>query len=73
MAKKSKVKVPKRVFGFKLNKGTRKDLKKLLRMVEHPDTRTMAMTAATGLAAFLAERFTEHRLERKPARPVEAH
>jgi hypothetical protein len=59
MAKKSKLKVPKKIMGFKLSKGTRKDLKKLLRMFGDPDTRTLAMAAASGLAAYLAERFAE--------------
>ena len=60
MAKKDKTtKVPKRDLGFKLSKGTRKDLKKLLKMFRNPDTHTIAMTAAGGLAAFLAERFAE--------------
>ena len=32
----AKNKVPKKLMGFKLRKGTRKDLKQLLRMVAHP-------------------------------------
>jgi hypothetical protein len=63
MAKKNKIKVPKRIFGFKLSKGTRKDLKKLLKMVEHPQKRAIAMTAAGGLATFLLERFADKKLE----------
>jgi hypothetical protein len=65
---KSKIKVPKRILGFKLSKGTRKDLKKLLKMLTHPDERALAVTAATGLAAFLLERFGE----KKPDRAKEA-
>jgi len=65
MAKKNKgPKVPKKIMGFKLSKGTRKDLKKLLRMFGNPDTRKLAMTAASGLAAYLAQRFVEN----KPAK-----
>ena len=63
MAKKNKV--PKEILGFKLSKGTRKDLKKLLRMVTQPDTRTLAISAAGGLAAFLAERFAEHEIDKQ--------
>ena len=73
MAKKGKgLKVPKRIMGFKLSKGTRKDLRKLLRMVGEPDTRTLAMTAASGLAAYLAEQFAEKQLARS-ARRSHAH
>jgi predicted site-specific integrase-resolvase len=64
MAKKNKSKVPKTILGFKLSKGTRKDLKKLLKMFRNPDTHTIAMTAAGGLAAFLAERFAEHEVDK---------
>ena len=60
MAKKNKV--PKKVLGFKLSKGTRKDLKKLLSMLEGPDTRALAISVAGGLAAYLAEKFAEHEI-----------
>jgi len=74
MAKKTKVKVPKRVFGFKLSKGTRKDLKKLLKMVANPDTKALAMSAAGGLAALLAERFAEHEQDKHQSKaPRLAH
>jgi len=62
MAKKNKGLVPKKIMGFKLSKGTRKDLKKLLRMFGDSDTRTLAVAAASGLAAYLAERFAENKL-----------
>ena len=70
-----KIKVPKKLMGFKLSKGTRKDLKKLLKMVTEPDTRTLAVSAASALAAFIAERFAEYQLDKrdKRARPVQAH
>ena len=73
MAKKNKV--PKEILGFKLSKGTRKDLKKLLKMFHKPDTHALAMTAAGGLAAFLAERFAEYELDKhsKPGRARAAH
>ena len=60
----AKTKVPKKLMGFKLRKGTRKDLKKLLRMVAHPDTRTLAISAAGALAAFIAERFAEYEIDK---------
>ena len=63
-----KLKVPKKILGFKLSKGTRKDLKKLLKMFRDPDTHTLAMTAAGGLAAFLAERFAEHEVDKSSAK-----
>jgi hypothetical protein len=73
MAKQDKkLKVPKRIMGFKLSKGTRKDLKKLLRMFGKPDSRTLAMTAASGLAAYLAEQFAEKQMA-KNARRSDAH
>jgi hypothetical protein len=60
-----KIKVPKKLMGFKLSKGTRKDLKKLLKMVTEPDTRTVAVSAAGALAAFLAERFAEYEFDKR--------
>jgi hypothetical protein len=73
MARKDKKpKVPKRIMGFKLSKGTRKDLRKLLRMFGKPDSRALAMTAASGLAAYLAEQFAEKQMA-KGARRSHAH
>ena len=71
----AKYKVPKKLMGFKLRKGTRKDLKKLLRMVSHPDTRTLAVSAAGALAAFIAERFAEYEIDKhdKDRRRAHAH
>jgi len=70
MARKNKV--PKKLAGFKLSKGTRKDLKKLLKMVAEPDTRTLAVSAAGALAAFIAERFAEHQFDKR-GRRAHAH
>ncbi|MBO0749000.1 MAG: hypothetical protein J2O44_01025 [Porphyrobacter sp.] len=64
MAKKSGSKVPKKVMGFKLSKGTRKDVKKLLKMVGDPDKKDLAISAAGGLAAFLAERVAEYEFDK---------
>jgi hypothetical protein len=54
------LKVPKKLMGFKLSKGTRKDLNKLLKMVTHPDTRSIAMSAMAALSSLLAERMAAH-------------
>ena len=67
-----KYKVPKELMGFKLSKGTRKDLKKLLRMFLEPDTRTLATAAASGLVAYLTERFAEKKSSSRK-RPLAAH
>lgn len=73
MGKKSgKIEVPKKIMGFKLSKGTRKDIRKLLKMIGSPDKRQVAMSAAGGLAAFLTERFAAHELE-KHRTPQQAH
>jgi hypothetical protein len=73
MGKKSgKIEVPKKIMGFKLSKGTRKDIRKLLKMIGSPDKRHIAMSAAGGLAAFLTERFAAHELEKHQA-PQQAH
>jgi hypothetical protein len=62
MAKKKRdvPKIPKEILGFRLSKGTRKDLRKLLKMIAHPGKRTMAMSAAAALSALLAQRLAEH-------------
>lgn len=54
-----KVTIPKRIFGFKLSKGTRKDLRKLIGLLEHPEARTLELSAATALAAYLGEKTLE--------------
>ena len=64
MAKKDKPKVPKKVLGFKLSKGTRKDLRRLVRMLGNPDKQALAVSAAGGLAAFLAERLAEYEMDK---------
>lgn len=68
-----KYKVPRKLMGFKLSKGTRKDLKKLLKMVTEPDTRTLAVSVAGALAAFIAERFTERELDKQGKSGSRAH
>jgi hypothetical protein len=54
------IKVPKKLMGFKLSKGTRKDLNKLLKMTAIPDKRTLAMSAMSAITALLAERMSAH-------------
>lgn len=57
MAKKDKsLKVPKKIMGFKLSKGTRKDLKKLLKMLGKQDAHRFATSALGVLVALLTER-----------------
>lgn len=72
MGKKKGVKVPKDLMGFKLSKGTRRDVKKLLKMVGDPDKKDLAISAAGGLAAFLAERVVEHHFD-KNAKHATSH
>jgi len=62
MAKKKKV--PKKILGFKLSKGTRKDLKKLLKMFGNADSHKVAASVAAALTAYLIERFGEHQVEK---------
>lgn len=59
MGKKNKAKIPKKIAGFKLSKGSRKDLRKLLRMIEEPQARALALSALGVLAAYLGERLAE--------------
>lgn len=57
MAKKDKtLKVPKKIMGFKLSKGTRKDLKKLLKLLGKQDAHRFATSALGALVALLTER-----------------
>lgn len=47
--------IPKKVLGFRLSKGTRKDIRKLLKRLETPEARTIAISAASAGLAYLAE------------------
>lgn len=49
------IEIPKRVLGFKLSKGTRKDLRKLLKRIGSPEARTLMLSAAGVAAGYLAE------------------
>ncbi len=49
------IEIPKKVLGFKLSKGTRKDLRKLLKRIDSPEGRALALSAAGVAAAFVAE------------------
>lgn len=65
MAKKiGGVKVPKRILGLKLRKGTRKDIAALVKALKHPDGRALAMAAMAAFGPLLAERIIH-----KPHRP----
>lgn len=62
MGKKSgKIRIPKKVLGFKLSKGSRKDLRKLLKVLESPQARTIAVSAASVALAYLAEKAAERK------------
>jgi len=74
MAKKAKV--PKKLLGFRLSKGTRKDIKKLLKMLGHPERHKLATTVISALVALLSERMAARQIsseesvkKRAPARP----
>jgi hypothetical protein len=60
MGKKShgKAGIPKKVLGFKLSKGTRKDLAKLVSLIDGPETRGLAISAASIALGYLAEKTT---------------
>ena len=53
------INIPKNVLGFKLSKGTRKDLRKALKLLESPEARTIAVSVATTTLAYLAEQLAE--------------
>lgn len=56
MAKKIKgVKVPKKILGYKLRKGTRKDIADLVRTVRHPDPKALIAALVAALGPILAE------------------
>ena len=73
--KKKSSKVPKKLFGFKLSKGTRKDLGKLFKLVTHPDSHSLVMSGLGALSALLAERVAKHHEEgeQEAPRPATAH
>jgi hypothetical protein len=56
MSKKNKPKIPKKILGLKLSKGTRKDLRKLVKLIETPETRGLAIAAASVALGFLAKK-----------------
>ena len=59
--KDGKVKIPKRVLGFKLSKGSRRDLRKLLKLIETPQARAIAVSAASVAFGYLAEKTAERK------------
>jgi hypothetical protein len=54
--KHGKASIPKKVLGFKLSKGTRKDLGKLLSLLDGPEARGLAISAAGIALGYLAEK-----------------
>jgi hypothetical protein len=68
-----RIDLPKRLLGLKLSNGTRKDLRKLLKKLEDPEIRAMALSAVGVAASFLAEKAGEREVARiKPKRKVPA-
>lgn len=51
MAKKNKIKVPKRVLGIKLPRDLRKNVKSLARLIRAPETRQLLGAAIAAVAA----------------------
>lgn len=60
MSKKSikGVKVPRRILGRKLRKGTRKDIAELVKTIKHPDAKALIAALVAALAPIIAERLT---------------
>jgi hypothetical protein len=61
MAKKKTtgIKIPKKVLGFKLSKGTRKDVGKLLHMLESSEARAIAVSAGSVALGLILEKAAE--------------
>lgn len=62
------VRVPKRILGRKLRKGTRKDIAALMKTFGQRDAKSMVMTAVAAAAPLLAERLIHRRVKLKPAK-----
>ncbi len=54
--KDGKYRIPRKVLGFKLSKGSRKDLRRLLKLIEGPEARAIAISAASIAFGYLAEK-----------------
>lgn len=61
MAKKkiNGVKVPRKILGHKLRKGTRRDIADLVKAVGHPDAKSLMAGAAAAVLPFLAEKLSD--------------
>jgi len=76
--KDKKIKIPKKVLGYKLSKGSRKDLRKLIAMLESPPAKALALSAMGALIEHLGERAAEGKgpmakLGRKAAAAARTH
>jgi hypothetical protein len=60
------VKVPKRILGHKLRKGTRKDIAALVKAVGHPDAKSLVAAAVGAIGPMIADRLT-HRSDKLKA------
>jgi hypothetical protein len=62
------VKVPRKILGQKLRKGTRKDIADLVRALGHPNARSLLAAATTAVLPLLADKLTDaigHKAARK--------
>lgn len=50
------VKVPRRITGYRLRKGTRRDIAALVMAIKHPDAKSLIAAVVTALGPLIAER-----------------
>ena len=60
MAKKTidGIKVPRRILGHKLRKGTRRDIAALVKAIKHPDAKALIAAVIAALGPIIVERLT---------------
>lgn len=56
MAKKNKIKLPKKIAGYKVSKDMRRNLTSLVRMLDSPDAKALIASGAGMFLTHLAER-----------------
>ena len=62
------VKVPRRILGHKLRKGTRKDIAALVTTIKHPDAKALIAAVVAALGPIIAERLTHKKPKLKAVR-----
>ena len=65
------VRVPKKILGQKLRKGTRKDIADFVRAVGHPNARSVLAAASAAVMPLLADKVTD-KLAQKAGRGLKA-